>query len=219
MRKFVFTMLALQLVVLSTSLRAADKPRVLEKQPVFLFCPHKEALSSWSLYMMVDKNDPTKPVALGLEALSGQNSKESSYNGVLKAQKDPGTQRSDLGLLNAADFGRSKLEVKENNMLSIDVTPLPDGTLRLTIDARISVDQRFVVGGQEHSQRDIILQYSRLNKSWQTKALALENKDGRNAVGKYALPLTGIVFTASMMGISRIAAVDDLGKAILLMDR
>ena len=190
----------------------------LVKQPVFLFCPHRESANSWSLYVLVDKNDPTKPLGLGLEELSGKNSKDNTYNGVLDAQKNPGTQRNPVSFLEAKNFGASTLDIKENNMLSIGVTPAKDG-LHLEVNARISIDQHFIVGGSEKNLRDLVLAYSYLNKCWVAKSPALQDKDGNNQVGRYALPLTGIVFTASATGVSRIAAVTNLGSAIMLMDR
>lgn len=190
----------------------------LEKQPVFLFCPHVEQKGAWSLYVLVDKKAPSKPLAIGLEVLDGKNSKDITYNGVLAAQKDPATHRSPLGQLDAKDFGTSKLEVKENNMLSIGVTPEKDG-LHLEINARISLDQFFMVGGAQRNQRDLVLQYSYVNHAWVAKSPTLQDNTGHNAAGKFKLALTGIVFLASSTGVSRIAAVDDLGAAIMLMDR
>lgn len=189
----------------------------LEKQPVFLFCPHNESLSSWSLFVVVDKNDPAKPVALGLEELSGKNSKELTYRGVLNAQKDPSTQRNELGRLDAKDFGTRKLEGKDN-MLSISVEETENG-LKLTVDARIGREERFVVGGPARAHRDLVLKYSSVYKCWQAKASTLEDNSGHNAVGRFAMTLTGIVFTACATGVSRIAAVDEFGSAVMLMDK
>lgn len=190
----------------------------LERQPVFLFCPHKESLSSWSLYVIVDKNNPTKPLALGLEELPGKNSKEMTYRGVLSAQKDPSTHRKEIARLDASDFGRRTLDIKENNMLSINVVET-EGALKLTLDARIGLDERFVVGGPARNHRDLILQYSHLNKCWQTKAPTMEDSAGHNAASRFALTLTGIVFTAGATGVSRIAAVDEFGSPVLLLDK
>lgn len=190
----------------------------LEKQPVFLFCPHKEAVSSLSLYLLVDKNNPSKPVAMGLEELTGKNSKDQTYKGVLNAQKDPATQRNAIARIDAGDFGRRTLDVKENNMLSIGVNETKEG-LKLTIDARIGLDQRFVVGGAEREKRDLILKYSSIYKCWQAIAPKLEDISGRNVVGRFAKTLTGIVFSASSTGVSRIAAVDEFGAPVLLLDK
>src|SRR5438105_4174520 len=88
--------------------QAAAKP-VLEKQPVFLFCPHKESAGAWSLYVVVDKNHPSKPLALGLEELTGKNSRDLTYKGVLAAQKDPATPRNLIAQVEAKDFGAQKL--------------------------------------------------------------------------------------------------------------
>ena len=189
----------------------------LEKQPVFLFCPHKESTAAISLYVIVDKNDPSKALGLGLEELAGKNSKEHTYKGVLAAQKDPATRRNEISRIDAKDFGRSKLEAHDASQLSIGVAETPEG-LKLDMDARVSVDDHFHVGGSEQ-RRSLILQYSRVYQCWQTNALALENNQGRNTVGKFGLTLTGIVFVVGSTSVSRIAAVDEFGAAILLMDR
>src|ERR1039457_4919997 len=86
----------------------------LEKQPVFLFCPHSEQASAWSLYVLVNKENPSQPLALGLETLVGKNSRLMPYESVLKAQKDPATPRESVAQLDARDFGSGRLEVKEN---------------------------------------------------------------------------------------------------------
>ncbi|HLX64574.1 MAG TPA: hypothetical protein VKX17_25095 [Planctomycetota bacterium] len=186
------------------------------KQSVFLFCPHKEGAGAWSLYAVADKNDPSKILALGLEELSGKNSKENTYKGVLNAQKDPSTPRSELSHLDAREFSGGRLQGKD--LLSIKVEPVSD-YFKLTIDARVSSDGHFVVGGPEQGRRDVILKYSSVYKTWQAKALKLEDVAGQNAVGKYAMTLTGIVFTVGTTMVSRICAVDEFGKAVMLMDR
>src|SRR5579862_7166398 len=86
-----------------------------EKQPVFVVCPHNHGYDAMSLYVEVDKNDKSKILALGLEYLKGQNSKDSSYDAVLRAQSDPKVRRENLGVLNASDFGRGQIEVKKDD--------------------------------------------------------------------------------------------------------
>ncbi|HLX63193.1 MAG TPA: hypothetical protein VKX17_18120 [Planctomycetota bacterium] len=186
------------------------------KQPVFLFCPHQEGAGAWSLYVLADKNDPSKILALGLEELAGKNSKEFTYKGVLKAQQDPATPRHQLAHLDAQDFAAGRLAGKD--LLSIKAQPAPDG-LKLTIDARVSSSGHFIVGGAEQSHRDAVLKYSSVYKCWQVKAPKLENTVGENAAAKHPLTLTGIVFTYSTLLVSRICAVDEFGTAVLLMDR
>ncbi len=193
-------------------------PQELVKQPVFLFCPHKQGAASWSLYVIVDKNDPRTLLALGLEELTGKNSKDNTYRGVLDAQKDPSTQRNELGRLDVKDFATGRLEVKENELLSIKAEKV-EAALKLTIDARVSLDGHFVVGGPEENRRSMILQYSSIYKFWQAKSLKLENTNGQNAVGKYAKTFTGIVFTAGTTMVSRICAVDEFGSPVVLLDR
>lgn len=190
----------------------------LVKTPVFLFCPHKEQAGAWSLYVITDRNDPSRALAIGLEELAGKNSKELSYRGVLNAQRDPACPRRMISQLNYRDFATSTLDVKENNMLSIKISDTGEG-LALTIDARISIDGRFIVGGAEQNRRNLMLQFNPAANTWQTKALRLENVTGQNVVGNFGMTLTGIVFSAGATSISRIAAVDPAGKAFILLDR
>ncbi|MEI6231763.1 MAG: hypothetical protein WCT04_01820 [Planctomycetota bacterium] len=200
----------------SAEMRAPRQDLV--KMPAFLFCPHKEQAGSWSLYVIVDRNDPSRALAVGLEELPGKNSRELKYSGVLAAQKDPMCPRRMISQLNCRDFASSSLEVKENNMLSIKINETQEG-LALTVDARVSVDGRFVVGGPEQNRRSLMLQFNPALNCWQTKAHRLENTAGQNVAGNYGLTLTGIVFSAGATSISRIAAVDPTGRAIILMDR
>lgn len=202
----------------TASIESKAPPAEFEKQYVFLICPHTESTSSWSLFIVVDKEHPSKALALGLEVLTGKNSKELTYRGVLAAQKDPATRRNEIGRLDAKQFSNSKLEVKENNLLSIKVEETAEG-LKLVVDARISADGHFLIGGAEQQRRSLILNYSRIFKSWRTQALTLEATDGHNAVGKYRLTLTGIVFTAGTTTVHRICAVDEYENAILLLDQ
>lgn len=190
----------------------------LEKQNVFVFCPHTEGRGAWSLYVVVDKNNPRKPISMGLEELPGKNSKELTYKGVLDAQKDSATPRTELSRIDAKDFATGSLNVSENNMLSIKVAETNEG-LKLTVDARVSLDDRFVVGGPNANHGELMLQYSGIYKCWQIKAKKLDNLEGRNVVGKYAMTLSGIIFSAGSTRVSRICAVDEFGSPTILMDR
>ncbi len=196
----------------------AAKHAVTEKQNVFVFCPHAEGRGAWSLFVIVDKNNPSKALAVGLDELPGKNSKELTYKGVLSAQKDNSTPRNEIGRIEAKDFATGSLDVKENNLLSIKIAESKEG-LRLTVDARVSLDDRFVVGGPNDSHGVLTLQYSSVYRCWQIKAQKLDNTDGRNVVGKYAMTLSGIVFNAGSTRVSRICAIDEFGSPFILMDR
>src|SRR5258706_14657126 len=50
-----------------------------QKYPVLLLCPDHERYSSWSLYFLVNKKEPTKVLSLGLEELSQLNHKDTGY--------------------------------------------------------------------------------------------------------------------------------------------
>src|SRR5437868_14433857 len=96
-------LMALMALTIAFSASAAT-PAAAEKgvkQPVFLLCPHAEGYSAWSLYVMVDEQDPQKILSLGLEKLSKKNSKDSSYDDVVAAQSDPKVQRERIGSLDA----------------------------------------------------------------------------------------------------------------------
>ena len=58
------------------------------KQPIFLLCPHTKGADAWSLFFVVNANDHSKIMSLGLEKLIKQNSKDSSYGEVVAAQAE-----------------------------------------------------------------------------------------------------------------------------------
>ena len=212
---FVFLSL-LCCVVVSGVTRAIES----EKQPVFLLCPHTEHFSAWSLYVLVDKSDPSKVLALGLDKLKGKNGTETprGYEGVLAAQSDPKTATENLGQVDAKDFGTRTLEVKQDEALKVSVSPMADG-LRLMISMRLSLEQRFIIGGKEQNQRDIVLRYDAATHAWGACALILKNAAGKSLVDNGCRQITGIVFPVSGTGIYRIMIVMRDGAAALVLDR
>jgi hypothetical protein len=189
------------------------------RQPVFLICPHREKYSAWSLFLTVDPQDPGKVLSLGLEKLKKQNSKDSSFEAVLAAQKDPKTDREVLQTLSAKDFGSGMLEVQKDNALKVSVTPQSDGSLRLMVSIRISADGRFVIGGKESGKKDVVLRYNKDTKAWGAYAQTLVDTEGNNAAGAQPKAISGIVFPVKDTGIYRVVGVVDGGEAIVLLDR
>jgi len=222
MRRITFACMALVLAGgLLPRLEAGAQDNGL-RQPVFLLCPHRERLSAWSLFLLVDKNDPSKVLSLGLEKLKKQNSKDSSYAAVLAAQKDPKSERELIAMLDSKTFGTGVLEVQKDEALKVSVTPADQGGLRLMISLRINLDERFVFGGAEQQKRDIVLRYDPAKRTWGAVAATLLDVKGNNALESgRARPVSGIVFPVGVggTGITRIAAVLDGNDAIVLYDK
>ena len=188
------------------------------KQPVFLICPHQHGYDAMSVYLELDKNDKSKVLAVGVEYLKGQNSKDSSYDAVLRAQKDPNVRREDLGVLKADSFGRSMIQVKENDAMKIGLTPAGKD-LRLFLSMRISLSDRFNIGGKDANRRDVVLRYDPAKQEWYACATRLKDTDGRDHASSGCERVTGIAFPVSGTGIYRVAMVDDAGDAFVVMDR
>lgn len=191
------------------------------KQPIFLLCPHTEHFSAWSIYLTVDKDDPSKVISLGLDKMNGKNSedlKPNGYDKVLHAQSDPSTQTENVGSLDAKDFQSGMLEVKKDNALKISMTTAAGG-YRLMLSMRISADKRFVIGGNEQSKRDVMVTYDTTAKKWSACALTLLDEKGSPAVSGKCKPISGIVFPVTGTGIYRVFGVLGDGEAITLLDR
>lgn len=202
--------------VIAPALQSAEEGL---RQPVFLICPHREKYSAWSLFLTVDSKDPSKVLALGLEKLKKQNSKDSSVDDVIAAQKNPKTDRELLQSLDAKDFGSGMLEVQKDSALKVSVTPQADGSLKLMVSLRISADGRFVIGGKESGKKDVALRFNKDTKTWGAYALTLIDIEGNNAVAGQPKPMAGIVFPVKDTGIYRVVGVVDGGDAIVLLDR
>lgn len=216
-------MVAIKILLLSSVLLIAYTSRALEagnaeKQPVFLVCPHAHGYDSMSLYVEVDKNDKSKILALGLENLKGQNSKDSSYEAVLRAQDDPKVRREQLGTLRAADFGRGQIAVRKDDAMRISVTPVGKD-LRLSLSMRISLNGRFNIGGKDSNNRDVLLRYDANAKKWYACADHLRDTDGRETAQGGCQRVSGIAFPVTGTGIYRVVVVTDSGDTIVAMDR
>jgi hypothetical protein len=190
-----------------------------EKQAVFLICPKHKSYSAWSLYLIVDRDDPSKVRALGLEELRNKNASDSTYEDVLAAQNDPRTQRKNLGTLDVSRFGSGNINVSESDALHVSVSPVGSGALRLNMSMRISFDGRFEIGGKEENRRDVLFKYDPDKKSWFACADRLVDSSGRQTVDSGCLPLTGIVFPVTGTGIYRVIAATTNGDAVIVMDR
>lgn len=212
--------LALSLALSAVSYAAEIKAQEVAtlKQPVFLLCPHKERYSALSLSMVVEKSDPSKPVKVVLEKLSGKNGKDDGYVKVLAAQQDPKSEREEVASLEVAAFPTGSLRVDKDNALNISVTP--DGkTYKLMIDMRIAAEGRFMIGGSDASKRTVILKYSKFLKAWEAYATVLEDKDGRNIAEGDPILITGLAFPVTATGIYRIGAVLAGGTSVLVYDK
>ena len=171
-----------------------------------------------SLYVEVDKNDKSKILALGLDSLKGQNSKDSSYDAVVSAQSDPKVRRENLGTLKADDFGHGQIEVKKDDAMKISVTPAGKD-LRLFLSMRISLDGRFEIGGKDSGKRDVLLRYDPGTQRWYACADHLKDTEGHDAAGGSCVRVTGIAFPVTGTGIYRVVVATEDGDAILTMER
>jgi hypothetical protein len=189
------------------------------KQPIFLLCPHKERLSAWSLFLTVDKADPSKVVSLGLEKLKKQNSVDSSYEAVLAAQNDSKTEREVLGTLAAKDFSSSSLEVQKDDALKVSVSSAGEGAYRLMVSLRISADLRFTIGGKEQEKRDVVLKFDKSSKKWQAVVQKLKDAEGNNLDAAAGKPMSGIAFPVISTGIYRVLGVIEGIDPVVLLDR
>ena len=197
---------------------AGETPAETKKQPVFLLCPDREHYGSWSIYFVVNKKDPTKPLSLGLEELSGHNkADDGGYGKVLDAQENPSTQRVEIATLDAKQFGSGALKVEKNSALNVTITPDGD-TYKLVIDLRIEQDKRFNLGG-EKSGATIILKYNPAFRAWGAYATSLSDHQGKNIVAGEPVRITGLWFPVSATAISRIYAVLAGNKSVLVYDR
>ncbi|MFH0938273.1 MAG: hypothetical protein V1899_03195 [Planctomycetota bacterium] len=192
------------------------------RQPVFLLCPHRERMSAWSLFLMVDKNDPSKVLSLGLEKLKKKNSKDSSYETVLAAQNDFTSERELIAILDSKNFATNMLEVQKDEALKVSLSPADQSGLHLMISLRINLDQRFVIGGAEQQKRDIVLRYDSVKHTWGAFAKTLLDIKGNSALeAGQTKPISGIVFPVGVggTGITRIIAVMEGNETITLYDK
>jgi hypothetical protein len=189
------------------------------KQPVFLLSPHTAGYSSWSLYVIVADNDHSKVLSLGLETLVQRNSKTSPYEQVLAAQHNPRTKREFVTALDARDFTTKQLIIDKDNALHVSLAPQADGSFALMLSARVSLDGRFLIGGAEQAQRDLVLTYDALSKAWQVTAKTLHDYRNINIPGASGRTMSGLVFPVTGTGIYMVLGVWDNGAVEVLMDR
>ena len=187
---------------------------------MFLFCPRRKKFSAWSLFLTVDKSDPSKVLAVGLDKLVGKNSLDlDGYEAVLAAQQAPQTARELLGTLAARDFASGELWIEKDNALHVSLKPLGPDSYRLFVSLRINADQRFVIGGKEQSKRDVVLRFDRNKGKWAACAVVLLDYEGKNLVSHGARKLSGIFFPVEGTGIQSIYGVlEGEAVAVTLMD-
>lgn len=212
------TLIALPVLILAlvnTDARAADSS---VKQPVFVLCPHAGGYSAWSLYLMVDASDPKKVLSMGLEKLRKQNSKDSSYEAVVAAQRDDRVGREPVASINASEFGKSEMRVAKDDALHAGVTPNADGTYRLSVSLRISADERFSLGeGKNRTQ--VVLTYDAASKSWQAVTKDVYDDKGVRSDSASGAKMTGIIFPVTGTGIFTIVGMFDTGDSVTMLDR
>ncbi len=211
------SVLALSATLLSlTSARAADAG---VKQPVFVLCPHAAGYSAWSLYLMVDPADPKKVLSMGLEKLRKQNSKDSSFEAVVAAQKDEKVGRDPVAAITAAEFGKSQMRVEKDNALQAGLTPNADGTYRLSISLRISADERFNLGDNAKNRTQVVLTYDAGSKTWQAITKDVYDDKGARADVASGSKMNGILFPVTGTGIYTIVGMFDSGDGVTMLDR
>jgi len=190
-----------------------------QKQPVFLLCLHRTNYSSWSLYLEVDPKDPSKVLRLGLEELLGQNSKDSTYEKVLAAQKDAKTKRSQVAVLEAADFGKKELRVADHDALHVGLKRSDNGAYHLALSLRVGASDRFVIGGKNSKKNDISLCYDAKTQTWSAKANALANAEGAALIKSKGISISGLLFPLTDTGIYSMLGVVNGTEVVNLMDR
>jgi len=208
-------------MLVSDAEAAAPAPADGIRQPVFLLCPHRRKYSAWSVFLTVDRSDPTRVLALGLEKLTGKNSEDLAPNGyeaVLTAQQDQKTAREVLGTLRAQDFADSVLKIEQDDALHLSVSAVGSLSYRLALSLRVGGDDRFVIGGKAQAKRDVLLRFDRTTGKWGAYAVILEDAEGRKIVESGAKPISGLCFEVKPTGIFRIVG-SVAGEAVVLMDR
>ena len=189
------------------------------KQPIFLLCPHNIGQDAWSLYFTVDGNDHSKILALGLEKLIKQNSKDSSYREVIRAQSDPKVKREPITELNAKDFETLQLNVDKDNVLHASLARQTDGSMELMISMRVSLSGRFIIGGEALSKRNLVVHYDPIRTEWLVKAKTLHDYKDVKIADAPGRIMSGLIFPITHTGVYMVMGVWDNGDAVILMDR
>lgn len=182
------------------------------KQPVFLICPHQDDANSISLYVLCDKDHPEVLKGVGIEEISGKNTKNSgpklmaAYSEVLKAQKNSNVKKNQISELLANEFETGSLPAGENGKINII---LKDGVYNIHIKSKINVDNSFEVGGNSKDKRDVVLTYSRVYKEWKLEAKTFVDEIGKNFVGQYPKTITGLIFNAGTTTVFNMILIDE----------
>lgn len=189
------------------------------KQPIFLLCPHNTGRDAWSLFFIVDENNHSKILSLGLEKLLKQNSKDESYREVLAAQNDPTVKRELITELDVKDFATLQLNVDKDNLLHVTLARQTDGSMDLMISARVSSSGRFIIGGEDKAKRDLVVHYDPITTNWLVKAKTLQDYKGVKIADAPGRLMPGIVFPITGTGVYLILGVWENGDVAILMDR
>ncbi|HEY3319199.1 MAG TPA: hypothetical protein VGP72_01835 [Planctomycetota bacterium] len=190
------------------------------KQPIFLLCPHNKGRDAWSLFFVVDENNHSKILSLGLEKLVKQNSKDSSYREVIAAQHDPRVRCERVAELDAKDFATLELTVEKDNLLHVSLARQVDGSMDMMISARVSSSGRFVIGGRESAKRDLVVHYDPIRALWLVKAKTLHDYKDVPIADAPGRVMSGLVFPITGTGIYLVLGVwADNEDVVILMDR
>lgn len=215
-RRAILSILAAALVLgaMPLAVQAADN-----KQPIFLMSPHKKKYSAWSVYVVADPANPAKIASLGLDKLKGQNSEDNAngFDGVWKAQFEAGTERESLGTLDAAEFGRGKIEIQKDDALKLSMEAAGED-YKLIISMRCTSDKRFEVGGKYAKIREILVKLDKASGKWYAHANLIKNINEETLVGPPGAPILGITFPVTGTGIYRIVGVMKDGEQVLFVD-
>jgi len=185
------------------------------RQPVFLMCPHVKKYSAWSVYLTVNPADPSKIVSLGLDKLQGANSVDlDSFEAVRAKARGAGET---LGTLAAKDFGSGSIKIEKDDALHLSAQQVDPETVRLLISMRCTSDKRFVIGGKEQKNRDVVLKYDKGSKTWNAVAMVMKDINGRKLL-EPGTPIQGIRFPVTGTGIYQIVGILGSGEEVVLVD-
>ena len=178
----------------------------------------KDRMHAWSLHVVVDKDDPSKVLALGLDSLKRQNGKTTTYEELQPNQAGPKIQQELIERLDAKMFGKGKIEIEKDKAL--EATLIPQGEdFELTLSMRISVSDRFTLGGREKGKRTVMVKFDKAAKKWYACATVLKDAEGADLTGGKCVKFTGIAFVVKAIGIDKIIGVIGEGDPVILHDK
>lgn len=187
-----------------------------QKINLLLICPHNTGKSSYSVYVIIDKNSPDKLLSVGLEELKNKNSFDNKYEEVINAQFDDNFFKEKIDQISINDINEKEINFKD--ILKFKLSKNDNG-YTIHIDSKVSVDKNFIVGGKEINKRNITIEYSTVCNKWQmcTKCFCdNNNKDFTNGISKI---ITGLRYSAGQTKVSKIILVDNLQTGYLIYDR